>query len=90
MGKYFADFVSHAAKLIVEIDGGQHAEDEDYDAVRTAFLNGEGYHILRFWNHDVMQNVDGVLAEIASALPPHPPIAEAMGPSLSHKGRGKV
>ncbi|BDD67434.1 hypothetical protein Sj15T_24550 [Sphingobium sp. TA15] len=85
IGPYFADFASHAARLIIELDGGQH--DEAADAPRTAFLQQEGYRVIRFWNHDVMQNPEGALARIA-IFTPHPPIADAMGPSLSHKGRG--
>ena len=85
-GPYFADFASHGSRQILEIDGGQH--DEATDADRTAFLQGEGYHVIRFWNHDVMQNSEGVLAAIASAFSPHPPVAAATGPSLSHKVRG--
>jgi very-short-patch-repair endonuclease len=55
---------------------------------RTAFLNGEGYRVIRFWNDDVMQNIEGVLATIAAALPPHPPTSlREAGPSFSHKGR---
>lgn len=88
-GPYFVDFVSHSARLIVEVDGGQHAAAENYDAARTAFLNGEGYRVLRVWNHEVIQNMEGVLTEIAVSLPPHPPILP-MGPSLSLKGRGKA
>lgn len=86
IGPYFADFASHGSRLILEVDGGQH--DEATDAVRTAFLQGEGYHVVRFWNHDVMHNAQGVLAIIAAALTPHPPVAAATGPSLSHRGRG--
>lgn len=86
LGPYFADFASHGCRLILEIDGGQH--DEATDAARTAFLHGEGYRVIRFWNHDVMQNPEGVLATIAAAFTPHPPVAGATGPSLSHKGRG--
>lgn len=85
-GSYFADFASHSTRLIIELDGGQH--DEATDADRTAFLLGEGYHVIRFWNHDVMQNPEGVLATIVAAFTPHPPVAGATGPSLSHKGRG--
>ena len=66
-GTYFADFACHGAKLIVEVDGGQH--NADRDAIRTEFLNGEGYRVLRFWNNDVLQNLDGVLEMIAAALP---------------------
>jgi hypothetical protein len=69
MGRYFADFCSHAAKLIVEVDGGQHAEAEGYDATRTRFLEGEGYRVVRFWNNDVLANVEGVIATIAAHIP---------------------
>ncbi|WP_242125359.1 endonuclease domain-containing protein [Sphingobium sp. Sx8-8] len=86
IGPYFADFASHAARLIVELDGGGH--DEATDAPRTAFLEREGYRVIRFWNHDVMQNSEGVLVTIVGALPPHPPTPDGAGPSLSHKGRG--
>lgn len=90
LGPYFADFVSHSARLVVEIDGGQHATAESYDAARTTFLSGEGYRVIRFWNNDVMQNIEGVLATVAAALPPHPPTPDGAGPSLSHRGRGKI
>jgi very-short-patch-repair endonuclease len=70
IGPYIADFVSRAAKLIIEIDGGQHFEDghERRDAARDAFLIGEGYHVLRFDNHQVMTNRHGVLSRIAEVL----------------------
>jgi len=66
IGPYFPDFASHTARLIVEVDGGQHGDTRD--AARTRFLESEGYHVLRFWNHDVLQNVDGVLSAIANTL----------------------
>jgi very-short-patch-repair endonuclease len=71
IGPYIGDFVSHAAKLIIEIDGGQHFEDaahERRDAVRDAYLNAEGFRVLRFDNHQVMTNRQGVLTRIAEAL----------------------
>jgi very-short-patch-repair endonuclease len=70
IGPYIADFVSHAAMLIVEIDGGQHFEDahEQRDAVRDAFLSSKGYRVLRFDNREVMTNRHGVLTRIAEAL----------------------
>ena len=69
LGPYFADFASHSAKLIVELDGGQHATAKDYDAKRTSFLEAEGFRIIRFWNNDVLSNANGVLQRIASELP---------------------
>jgi very-short-patch-repair endonuclease len=68
LGPYTADFACHSARLVIEVDGGQHNEADV--ARRTSFLNGEGYEVLRFWNHDVLQNIDGVVATIAQALPP--------------------
>ncbi len=68
-GPYHADLASHGAKLVIEVDGGQHGEAVDYDAARTAFLSGEGYRVLRFWNNEVLENLDGVLTAIAATLP---------------------
>lgn len=57
--------------LVIEVDGGQH--DAEIDQARTAIIEAEGYRVLRFWNHDVLGNADGVLTTIAAALPrPHP------------------
>ncbi len=69
LGRYFADFCSHSAKLVIEVDGGQHAETEAYDDARTSFIEAEGYRLLRFWNNDVLGNVEGVIASIATHLP---------------------
>ena len=66
-GPYYADFASHAARLVIEVDGGQHTPQRD--AARTRFLEREGYRVLRFWNNEVIENLDGVLAVIAAALP---------------------
>ena len=67
IGPYIADFACREAKLIVEIDGGQHNENER-DRRRDAFLSSEGYRVLRFWNNDVLTNMDGVLQTILSSL----------------------
>ena len=69
IGRYIADFASHRAKLIIEVDGGQHGERIEQDAKRTRFLEGEGFRVIRFWNNDVLTNCDGVLERIAAALP---------------------
>ena len=71
-GRYIVDFASHKARMIIEVDGGQHSEHLHADKERAAFLEGEGYRVLRFWNTDVMTNIDGVLEEIARALTPTP------------------
>jgi very-short-patch-repair endonuclease len=83
VGPYVADFVCHAANLIVEIDGEQHFETEHVkrDARRDAFLASKGFRVLRFNNHDVMTNREGVLETIAAALPatPSPPLPRKRG-----------
>ena len=70
IGAYFADFCCLEHKLVVEIDGGQHADLEEYDQKRTRFFESHGFKVLRFWNHEVLTNLEGVVAEIASKLPP--------------------
>ena len=65
---YFADFCCLEKKLIVEIDGSQHAEQERYDAARTAHLNATGYRVLRLCNEDVLKNIEGVVEIIREAL----------------------
>ena len=59
---YIVDFVALDLKLVVEIDGGQHAERVEEDAART--LEESGYHVVRFWNHDVLRNIEGVLESL--------------------------
>lgn len=69
LGRYYPDFASHRCRLVIEADGGPHGEALDHDAARTRFLNGEGYRVLRFWNNDILGNLDGVLTAIAAAMP---------------------
>ncbi len=69
MGHYIVDFVCEEHQLIVEIDGGQHqTEQATYDQHRDACLRSQGYTVLRFWNNDVMQNMEGVLEQIRCTL----------------------
>ena len=68
VGPYFADFACFAEKLIIELDGGQHAEAADHDAHRTAFLQAQGYRVIRFWNNDALAATDAVLETIAASL----------------------
>jgi very-short-patch-repair endonuclease len=68
MGSFFADFACVERRLIVEVDGGQHADAAPADRRRTRALNDHGYTVLRFWNSEVLQNLDGVLAKIEAAL----------------------
>ena len=64
IGNYITDFAAPEIRLIVELDGGQHAIQQAYDQQRSAFLQSQGYRVLRFWNHDVLQQTESVLAEI--------------------------
>ena len=68
IGKFVADFCCMEAMLIVEIDGGQHAIDEERDAARTAYLGSQGYHVVRFWNNEVLENLEGVLTVLRREL----------------------
>jgi very-short-patch-repair endonuclease len=68
IGTYIVDFASQRSKLIVEVDGGQHATQVAADLERTQFLESRGYRVLRFWNTDVLTNVDGVLEDIQRSI----------------------
>ena len=73
IASYIVDFCCESARLIVELDGGQHAERSGEDAKRTAALEARGYLVLRFWNNDVLKNIDGVVESILDTLRPVPP-----------------
>ncbi|MCE3233643.1 MAG: 8-amino-7-oxononanoate synthase [Rickettsiaceae bacterium] len=68
LGNYIVDFACWDKKLIIELDGGQHSEQQEYDQERTVYLEGLGFKVIRFWNNDVTKNLEGVLQSIASAL----------------------
>jgi very-short-patch-repair endonuclease len=68
IGPYFADLCCVKRRLIVEVDGGQHAEQTEPDAVRTAYLTKQGYRVIRFWNEQVNREIDDVLEAIYAAL----------------------
>ena len=68
IGKYIVDFLCLDARLVIELDGGQHSETQSADAARDAWLHSQGFRVLRFWNHDVTQNQEGVLTTILAAL----------------------
>ena len=80
---FIVDFLCSEAMLIVELDGGQHAEQTDADARRTTYLEERGYRVLRFWNNDVLSNTDGVreivLKELHSRRPSPNPLPEGEG-----------
>jgi very-short-patch-repair endonuclease len=78
---FIVDFASHRAKLVIEVDGGQH--EAEVDAPRSAVIESEGYRVIRFWNNEVLGNREGVYLAIEAALPqPHP------HSTLPHRGGG--
>jgi very-short-patch-repair endonuclease len=68
VGNYIPDFVCIEKKLIIELDGSQHLEQQEYDEERTKYLNSQGYRVIRFWNNEVTKNMDGVIRAILQAL----------------------
>ena len=92
IGRYVADFVCREQRLIIELDGGQHATDPR-DVLRDRWLAEHRYIVLRFWNNDVLSNTDGVLETILSALtaatPPRPASSQALADLSPQAGRGK-
>ncbi len=68
IGKYIVDFVCFEAKLVVELDGGQHAEQAEYDDKRTEWLESQGFRVLRFWNNEIFRNIEGVEEVVQAAL----------------------
>ena len=74
LGKYIGDFVCVPARLVIEIDGDSHGNDEAeaLDAKRTADIEGMGFQVIRFWNYEVMEETDDVADAIFHALGPHP------------------
>ncbi|MGD2118943.1 MAG: DUF559 domain-containing protein [Chromatiales bacterium] len=61
IGPYVVDFVCLALKLVVELDGSQHMQNEEYDQRRARYLNEKGYEVFRFWNNDILERIDSVL-----------------------------
>jgi very-short-patch-repair endonuclease len=75
IGPYIADFVCFEKKVIVEIDGGQHKTREGYDQKRTKWFQSQGFRVIRFWNNDVLKNIEGVTERLYARLggfPDHP------------------
>jgi very-short-patch-repair endonuclease len=89
-----ADFACHFPKLVVELDGGQHSDAIVYDSARTTALNAEGYEVLRFWNNDIVEALEGVVDRIrfAARLPTtftytHLNQSQTPTPALPTRGR---
>lgn len=82
IGPYIADFAANDPKLVIEIDGDTHDQDDESDRVRTGILNQHGYRVVRYSNDDVMQNLEGILMNLAAVVAElRPPL-----PTLSPEG----
>lgn len=70
IGNYVVDFICREKKLIIEIDGGQHNQDEikEYDELRSKYLESKGFKVIRFWNNDIDTNIESVVNEISKLL----------------------
>ena len=107
IGPYFADFASHRRRIVIELDGGQHNQPHHAaaDAKRSEYLQSQGYRVLRFWNNDVLSNIEGVMESIFATLQdaempptpdPSPPLARARGgrgterPPLVQEGTARI
>lgn len=84
VGNYIVDFLSFEKRLIIELDGGQHASQTEYNSVRTKYLEEQGFTVIRFWNNEVLQRTDDIMnmlweltySEVSSPHPNPPPQAE--------------
>ena len=85
LGRFIVDFLCEDANVIAELDGGQHVEALNYDAVRTRWLNENGYRVVRFWNNDALNNIDGVLQSLTLTLcfASSVPLSQGRGDSTS-------
>jgi len=97
IGRFIVDFVCFEKHIVIELDGGQHAANATTDARRTAWLESQGFRVLRFWNNDVIENIEGVYLRIVEeversaslASTPHPPIASRRAPPSPTRGEGR-
>ena len=95
IGPYFADFACHHHRVIIEVDGSQHADDmrRRLDQKRTDYLVSRGYRVLRFWNNEVLEEIEGVMELIYAALDqterPLPPTPSPSPPREGARGEGK-
>ena len=87
IGPYICDFVARSARLIVEVDGGQHAVASENDHSRTKFLEAQNYRVVRFWNNEVLGNIEGIVTTIERALAnrPSPNRCSSGTPSVPRK-----
>lgn len=92
LGAYIVDFICLEARLVIEVDGGQHVDEIYGDAQRDAWLQSQNFRVKRYWNNQVLNELDAVLEDIARALegidphsPPHPSLPPRGGKELKTK-----
>src|ERR1051326_1306370 len=90
IGPYFADFASHKCRLVIEVDGGGHGEARQaaFDRARSAYLKSRGYRVLRFWNNEVLQEIEGVMTLIYEAVHQQVPPTPDPSPPPARPARG--
>lgn len=81
IGRYIVDFLCYEVRMVIEVDGGQHAERKLFDKERDDWFVSQGFRVLRFWDNDVLTNIEGVLEKIREQITP--------SPSPSRQGRGR-
>ncbi|WP_305041759.1 endonuclease domain-containing protein [Geoalkalibacter sp.] len=85
IGRFIVDFVCYSKGVVIEADGGQHLQEKGKDEERSQWLNSQGFTVMRFWNHEILTNIDGVLESIRAQCFERP-----LSPTLSHEGeRGR-
>ena len=90
IGRYIVDFVCLECFLIIELDGGQHAEQRQMDQVRDGYLQERGYQVLRFWNHQVLGEMEAVLERIRLSIDPLPSPLPPLDKQRAGEGAGRA
>ena len=79
VGPFIVDFLAYSQQLVIELDGGQHLQQQGYDQRRDAWLQRQGYRVLRFWDNDVLTEPESVLERIRQELTPSPTLPRRRG-----------
>ena len=72
VGPFYADFFSFSEQLIIEVDGESHGTTKEQDTARTRYIEAQGYRVIRFWNNEISDNLDGVINAVSESLSPSP------------------
>ena len=88
VGPFICDFIARSIKLVIEVDGGQHDWNAEADQRRSKFLEAQGYKVIRFWNNDVIERIEGVVQEIERVIADMPSNTDMPSPDPSRKREG--